>query len=125
MARPFVQQGAKLLVNMTNDAWFKESKAAILHLASSLFRAVENRRTLIRSANTGVSGVIDPYGRILNRVSDARGRTIAVSGSFVQTVELKDEMTFYTRYGNVFVIVCFGCILGGLIAKRRINTLPA
>ena len=124
LARPFVLQGSKLLINMTNDAWFKESKAATLHLASSLFRAVENRRTLIRSANTGVSGVIDPYGRILNRVMDATGRTIGVAGSFVQEVDLNDEISVYTRYGNVFVFVCFGCILGGLVSKRRINTLP-
>ncbi|VAW15801.1 Apolipoprotein N-acyltransferase / Copper homeostasis protein CutE, partial [hydrothermal vent metagenome] len=64
LVRRFVNNGATLLVNVTNDGWFKDTKAPFLHLASSIFRAVENRRNLVRSANTGVSGFINPVGKV-------------------------------------------------------------
>jgi apolipoprotein N-acyltransferase len=59
------REGAELFVNQTNDAWYDSSSAAYQHLAASVFRAVENRRTLVRAANTGVSAVVDPLGRIV------------------------------------------------------------
>lgn len=121
MARPFVKAGAQWLLNMTNDAWFKDSKAADLHLTSSIFRAVENRRSLVRSANTGISSVIDPFGRRLNEVRTADGRRVDVDGIFIQDVPLHTEISFYTRFGNVFVILCFGCILLIHVPKRRIK----
>jgi apolipoprotein N-acyltransferase len=54
-----------LLVNMTNDAWFGDSTEPWIHLALSKFRAIEHRRYLVRSTNSGVSGVIDPVGRVV------------------------------------------------------------
>ncbi len=121
MARPFVQAGAQWLLNMTNDAWFKDSKAADLHLTSSIFRAVENRRSLVRSANTGISSVIDPFGRRLNEVQSEDGRRVDVAGTFVQEVPLNTGLSLYTRFGNVFVFLCIGCILLVRCPKRRIK----
>jgi apolipoprotein N-acyltransferase len=66
LARDWTASGANLLVNITNDAWFGRSSAPWQHLSMSVFRAVENRRSLARAANTGVSAVIDPLGRIIS-----------------------------------------------------------
>lgn len=119
MARPFVRRGAKLLVNMTNDAWFKDSKASTLHLSSSMFRTVENRRSMVRSANTGLSNAIDPYGRIINQIADRNGRSVNIQGYTVVDVPLNDTLTFYTKFGDVFVCLCLGIILGPVVLKRR------
>ena len=63
-AREFVRQGAQLLVNITNDAWYGRSAAPRQHLEFGAFRAVENRKPILRCANSGYSAVIDPLGRI-------------------------------------------------------------
>ncbi len=64
LSRQQTRNGADLLVNLTNDAWYGRSSAPWQHLAMAVFRSVENRRSLARSANTGVSGFIDPLGRL-------------------------------------------------------------
>ncbi|MCA9393813.1 MAG: apolipoprotein N-acyltransferase [Candidatus Omnitrophica bacterium] len=118
VARPFVQRGARVLVNMTNDAWFKDTKAATLHMSTALFRAVENRRSLVRATNTGVSAAIDPRGRLLRYVKDEQGRTIEVRGAMTVEVPLSDRRTFYTKFGNVFVFLCLLFILWTIWAKK-------
>ncbi|MBZ0165916.1 MAG: apolipoprotein N-acyltransferase, partial [Candidatus Omnitrophica bacterium] len=118
VARPLVRRGARVLVNMTNDAWFKDSKAATLHLSASLFRAVENRRSLIRAANTGVSTVVDPYGRILKTITNEQGAALNVQGVMVVDVPLNDRKTFFTKFGNVFVFLCLLFILWTIWGKK-------
>ncbi|MGE0268558.1 MAG: apolipoprotein N-acyltransferase [Candidatus Omnitrophota bacterium] len=119
MARPFVRRGAKLLVNMTNDAWFRDSKASTLHLSSSIFRTVENRRSLVRSANTGLSNAIDPYGRIITQIADQHGKSVNIQGYAVVDVPLNGRTTFYTKFGNAFVFLCLGYIISLFLLKRR------
>lgn len=65
IARAFAARGAELLTTITNDAWFGRSSAPYQHFAQASVRAVENGRFLVRAANTGISGVVDPYGRTL------------------------------------------------------------
>ena len=67
LARNQTKAGAALLINLTNDAWFGMTSAPYQHLSMSVFRAVENRRLLIRAANTGISAFISPCGEILSR----------------------------------------------------------
>jgi apolipoprotein N-acyltransferase len=67
LAREYVRQGSGLLVNITNDAWFGKSSAPWQHLAMARFRAIENRVWLVRAANTGVSAMIAPSGRIIKQ----------------------------------------------------------
>lgn len=122
LSRQFVKQGARLLVNITNDAWFGDSKAPFMHLQSAVFRTVENRRSLVRAANTGVSCFIDQWGQTTNCVKKDKGgeehRTY-VSGYALANVDFNEKITFYTKFGDVFTIFCFGCILLGIIRNRK------
>lgn len=107
LSRHLVKRGAKFLVNITNDAWYKEGSAPFQHFAASVFRAVENRVYLARAANTGISGLIAPSGRVLSIVDDARGRQIFVRGYRSQNIYLAPHPnTFYNRYGDILVIFC-------------------
>jgi len=100
--RKFVKQGADFMVNLTNDAWFKKSPEAEIHLANSIFRAVENRRPLIRSTNHGITCVIDKFGFVRTRLAPFQ------EGIINAEVEINtfEEQTFYTMHGDVFVGLC-------------------
>lgn len=108
LSREFVNRGADFLVNITNDAWFKQTTAGYQHLQASIFRAVENRVYLMRAANTGISGFIDPHGKIISLVQDASGNDIFVAGYAIEEIVIpKRSTSFYTRYGDVFIAACF------------------
>lgn len=101
LIRKFASNGARLLVSITNDAWFGRTAAPHQHFAMAVFRAVENRMPVARAANTGVSGFIDDRGRILE--------TGPLFREEVLTRELsirEGKPSFYTRYGNVFGYLC-------------------
>ncbi len=111
LSRRFVNKGADFLVNITNDAWFGKTPEAYQHLAASVFRAVENRVNVVRSANTGVSGFINPQGKILSLVSDGTGNAIFIPGYLTQNIYLHNQPTFYGYYGDLFIILCLVCVL--------------
>ena len=100
LAREYVRRGSDLLVNITNDAWFGKSSAPYQHLAMTRFRAVENRIWLARAANTGISALIAPSGRITAQT--ALFERAALSG----TVGLGAQPTLYNRFGDVFPTLC-------------------
>ncbi|MBI6545231.1 MAG: apolipoprotein N-acyltransferase, partial [Cyanobacteria bacterium NC_groundwater_1444_Ag_S-0.65um_54_12] len=85
---------ASLLAVVTNDAWYKDTAAPHQHFAHAILRAVENRRFLLRAANTGISGIVDPYGRVLTR---SRTFTPAV---VTGKIAPQHELTLFTRWGN-------------------------
>ena len=103
LTRAFVRNGAQFIVNITNEAWFGQSSAPYHFLAMNVFRAVENRRSVVRCANTGVSCIIDPRGHVVDRIRDSAGGDIFVRGVLNAQVELNNETTFYTRWGDWFV----------------------
>ncbi|MBF0570567.1 MAG: apolipoprotein N-acyltransferase [Candidatus Omnitrophica bacterium] len=111
LRRNFALAGADFFVNMTNDAWFKDTKAPFLHLQTAVFGCVENHRSLARAANTGVSALIDPWGRIVATVSNEHGKKAFVEGASWGSLPLNHEKTFYTKYGDIFTYLCFLCIL--------------
>ena len=96
LMRQFVKQGSELLVIITNDGWFGESSAPFQHLRMGVVRAVENRRYMVRTANTGISAIIDPYGRIVS--STPIGVRTVLDG----TAYFRIDRTFYTQYGDIF-----------------------
>jgi apolipoprotein N-acyltransferase len=99
--REFVNRGAEFLVNITNEAWFGETAAPYQFWMMNVFRAVENRVAVVRAANTGVSGFIDPYGRILGKVEE-EGKDSFVAGYVTKPVPLSQASSFYTLYGDVW-----------------------
>ncbi len=125
VSRGFAAAGAELLVVITNDAWFSHSSELEAHFACAVFRAVETRRYLAQAANGGISGVIDARGSILAE-SDLQGILSA-------NVELRQERSFYVRWGEVPLLlgwivawVTWGMVLRarGRFAKKRSAAKP-
>ena len=125
--RRFVQQDAQLMINITNDSWFGESAGAAQHLANAKFRAVENRRPLVRCANTGVTCVIDSLGRVVDQLSDANGSPSFQAGMLSVTVDVPRHgpVTFYTQHGDWVAWLAVACSLIGLIRPIcRLGPIP-
>lgn len=116
LARAMVQNDAHLLVNITNDAWFGRTSAAYQHYSMAVFRAVENRRWLARAANTGISGFIDPCGRIVEASPLYEEATVTAQ------VALLKQKSFYTRWGDwPLMLLTFGIpmVMIGRLARRN------
>jgi apolipoprotein N-acyltransferase len=121
--RQSVEEGAAFMVNITNDGWFRDSVELKEHLALCAFRAVENRVPIARCANTGISALIAPDGRIASRVPRESEQTL--TGALSMT-SLKG---FYTRHGDVFAWFCaagcVGLVLAGFHRKAAsVNEQP-
>lgn len=116
LARRFVEKGAQLFVTMTNDGWFLKSAGAQQHASHAIFRCVENKIPMVRAANTGVTCVIDPFGRIRQRCDSF------VEGVLIAQVDVPKapKNTFYTLNGDLFSIVCLGIagLWGGILIFR-------
>lgn len=100
-ARTYKKNGAELLVNITNDAWFGSTSAPYQHFSMARFRAVENRLYLARSANTGISAIVDPTGKVVVQTNIFE-RT-ALKGK----VKFLNIPTIYAKYGDVLVLICY------------------
>ncbi len=100
LARLHTVQGANLLVNITNDAWYGRSSAPWQHLSMAVFRAVENKKSLARAANTGVSALIDPAGRLLTTSPLFEPYYLA------SDLPLLKGPTFFSAYGYHFATAC-------------------
>ncbi|HKZ42148.1 MAG TPA: apolipoprotein N-acyltransferase, partial [Candidatus Hodarchaeales archaeon] len=100
LVRQFSHNGAEVLVNVTNDAWFGDSAAPFQHFNMARMRAIENRRYLLRAANDGISAIVSPYGEVLT-TARRYDRTV-LEGGF----ETSTSQTLYTRFGDVFAWAC-------------------
>jgi apolipoprotein N-acyltransferase len=100
LSRAMTKNNATLLINITNDAWFGKTSGPYQHFSMTVFRAVENRRALARSANTGISGFIDPAGRILASTPLEKDAVIT------RPLPLLGNKSVYTRFGDVFAQIC-------------------
>ncbi len=107
IARAHVKKGANILVNISNDAWFGKTSAPYQHFAMSVFRAVENRRYLVRATNTGISGFVDPFGKVVKK------STLFKKEVLVAKLKLINKpLTIYAKYGDFFVyLACFFFII--------------
>ncbi len=120
LVRQFVRRGAQLLVVVTNDGWFGRTVAPYQHAQIAVFRAVENRISVARSANTGVSMTIDPYGRVRKQTP------IFEEAVFIDELPLRNETTFFTKYGHVFArsitaLTILMMVMTAWTLKRRIS----
>ncbi len=121
LVREEVKKGAKLLVNVTNDAWFGRSLAPYQHLTAAVFRAVENERWLVRCANTGISALVSPKGRITAQTplftrEILRGRVEALSG--VTPYTLMGDWLPLLSGGFILIFVFWGYFKPGYFSGR-------
>jgi apolipoprotein N-acyltransferase len=102
ISRRFVLEGAELIINLTNDAWAKSLSAQMQHLSMAVFRAVENRRSMVRATASGQTCAIDPSGKIVVMAPAFAEAQISAS------LPLVDEKTFYTRRGDYVPLLALG-----------------
>jgi apolipoprotein N-acyltransferase len=112
LVRRFAGAGAEFLVNITNDAWYERSAASSQQFANLVFRAVENRRPIARSANTGISGFVDIHGRIIS------ASELFVRGQYRATLALSRRATLYTRWGDWLPRACTLIAIALLVVAR-------
>lgn len=113
LIRRSVQDGSELLTTITNDAWYGRSSAAFQHWEQASMRAIEGGRYLARAANTGISGFIDPYGRVLEK-----------TGLFGQAVVVADlrfikSRTIYSRIGDLIAWLSLAVVAAAMLGTRR------
>lgn len=112
VARNETRQGARALLVMTNDSWFQRSTAARGHLMMAKLRAVENHRYVVRAAVTGISAVIDPYGRTTSELG------IYKKGIVKDSIAPIRALTPYTRFGDYFAYACAALVIFTLLLVR-------
>ena len=103
------------LINITNDAWFGKSSGPYQHFTATRFRAVEQGLPAFRSANTGISGIIDPYGRVINKIN------LDVSGAIFSPLPKKIKETYYSKVGDLlfFGIIIITLLIMFFIKKKK------
>ncbi|HEX2967306.1 MAG TPA: apolipoprotein N-acyltransferase [Syntrophorhabdaceae bacterium] len=101
-----VREGAQVLVNLTNDAWYDRTSAPYQHFAFYVFRAIETDRYVLRAANTGISAIIDPKGRVSARTPIFTQEVL--KGSF----SMKQTKTFYVDHGDYFILITLVILMG-------------
>jgi apolipoprotein N-acyltransferase len=115
LVRESVLRGSQLLTTITNDAWYGRSSAPFQHFLQAQMRAIEQGRYLARAANTGISGIVDPYGRVIQR-SEIFQREILVGD-----VRLLETRTIYGRIGDLFAYLCAVLTLAALVSAGGIR----
>jgi apolipoprotein N-acyltransferase len=117
LVRQFVAEGADVLVNVSNDGWYGRSAALEQHLNLARVRAVENRRFLLRATNTGITAVVDPYGRLVAQ-APVETRTVLVAG-----YAPRREPTPYTRHGDWFAALSALVAVAALARKSWVTAV--
>jgi apolipoprotein N-acyltransferase len=104
ITRKMVKDGADFIAVITNDGWFGYSSGPFQHFSASVFRAIETRRFVVRSANTGISGVFSPTGKIMYQTKLLEER------SFLTKIKPLKIQSFYIKYGDLFSISCISIL---------------
>ena len=115
LVRQFVAGGSELLTTITNDAWFGQTSAPLQHFQQAAMRAIENGRYLVRSANTGISGIVDPYGRVLEQTPVFQAAVVVGEARFLRT------STFFTRHGDVLAYASALATAALVVLARRVK----
>lgn len=100
LVRKFSLLGAHWLVNLTNDAWYGDTAAPYQHLQMAVVRAIENRRYLVRAANSGISAVITPLGEIVGQ------RGLFERAVLNAVIYPRENLSIYVRFGDLFAVAC-------------------
>ncbi len=100
LVRKFYAKDGDFMVNITNDAWFGKTAGPYQHFSMAVFRAIENRKPVLRSANTGISGFIDSNGRISAKTELFQRLVLS------EEIKTDNTLSVYSRYGDLFVYFC-------------------
>jgi len=119
LVRQFATDGAQLLVTLTNDAWFLQSAGSEQHRDNALLRTVETRLPMLRVANTGVTCLIDPYGRELRRLEDNGNTFVEGVMSGEVAVPVAPPQTMFTQLGEWFTWLCIATTLIAMVVRAR------
>lgn len=115
ISRQFVKNGADILTTVTNDAWFGRTSAPAQHFSIAVLRAVENRRSVVRAANTGISGFIDPIGQVFGTTQ------LFTDAVDVRSLPALTLYSFYTRHGDLLALACLIAMGIGFVVKEKEN----
>jgi apolipoprotein N-acyltransferase len=115
LMRQFVVNGSELLTTITNDAWYGSSSAPYQHWDQAAMRSIENGRYLARAANTGISGFVDPYGRVLQKTPLFTQELLVADLRFVTA------RTIYSRFGDVVAWASLAITAAALLATARLR----
>lgn len=116
LVRKSYSRGGNFIVTITNDAWFGKTAGPYQHFSMAVFRAVENRKPVIRAANTGISGFIDSRGKVLGATS------LFQRTAMTMDVATDARRSFYSRYGDLFSYLCIVITVLLLINVSRSTT---
>jgi apolipoprotein N-acyltransferase len=113
LIRRFVADGSELLTTITNDAWYGRSSAAYQHWDQASMRSIEQGRYLARAANTGISGFVDPYGRVLEKTELFRPAIL------LKDLRFLTHRTIYSRTGDLVAWLSLAVVAAALLGARR------
>ena len=111
-SRQYAQRGIQFIAYVVNDGWYETPPEPQQHARQLVFRAIETRKPMLRSANTGISMVVDPRGNITHQLPLNAANVIQAD------IIPQDSLTFYTRFGDVFTYLAMLALLIGIIQKR-------
>jgi apolipoprotein N-acyltransferase len=116
--RKFSRDGAQVLINISDDGWYGDTSAPWEHLDMVRMRAIENRRWIVRSTNTGITAAIDPLGRVVERMPRHIRSSMQVAFGY------RNDLTFYSRFGDWFAWLCTIIVLAMLVIPnfRKLRT---
>jgi apolipoprotein N-acyltransferase len=115
LVRQFVAGGSEMLTTITNDAWFGPTSAPYQHFEQASMRAIEEGRYLVRAANTGISGIVDPYGRVVEQTAIFQRAVVVGEARFLRT------STFYARHGDILAYASVLASAALLVFARRVK----
>ena len=115
LMRQFVVDGSELLTTITNDAWYGRSSAAYQHWDQAALRAIENGRYLARAANTGISGFVDPYGRVVSKSA------LFEQALLVEEIRFLHARTIYNRIGDLVAWLSLAFTVAVFLVSRRVR----
>lgn len=116
LVRQSVRKGADFIINISNDGWFKNSAELDQMLVISLFRSVENKISLIRATNTGISAFISPIGK-MKILKDATDQFKEIEGTMLTSILISPGQTFYSKYGDLLPITAMFFIIALILLK--------
>ena len=120
MIREGRKQGAELLVNISNDGWFPSSRLHQEHFNLGKVRSIENGAFVLRACNTGVTAVVDPFGRVVSAMKEMDSNGKLNEGVQITAINCYSYPTIFANFGNsIFLSFCCSYLVSIFLIKRK------